>query len=291
MLNKPKNKDEENIIVKKIEGPSVDDEYTFEEESATYFYEEPKQNPIKMILLVSGGIIVGVLGYLGFSMLNQKENSLALKDEISVPKVIIKTEEVTEITVEKESNQRYLETLAIPIKVEEKNRFEKKEIVISSPKKEAKSLQIEETHKRIESVVAVEKLVVKSNKIKKVVSQEVYYEKIKPRIVSIKKGDTLATIAKRFYGDITDYNRIVRANSRLKSAKTSLHLGEKIVIPRKDKKTRRRYIIVQKGNTMALLSEKFYGDINKVSKIIRANYKIKNRHSLLHLGQKVYLPR
>jgi len=118
----------------------------------------------------------------------------------------------------------------------------------------------------------------------------VFYEKIKPRHYTVRKHDSLATIAKRFYGDPFDYKRIVRANRRIRSSKTALHLGEKLLIPRKDGKQSRRYIIVEHGDTLARLAKRFYGDSNKINKIIHANYKIKNSHSMLHIGQKVYLP-
>ena len=98
-------------------------------------------------------------------------------------------------------------------------------------------------------------------------------------------------LAKRFYGNEMEYKRIIRANRRIKSEKTALHVGEKLIIPRKDNKRRRRYIIVEKGNTLALIAKKFYGDERAVSRIIRANYKIKSSRSLLRLGQKVYVPR
>ena len=120
--------------------------------------------------------------------------------------------------------------------------------------------------------------------------QTFQYETIKPRYYHVRKKDTLATIAKKFYGKASDYKRIIRANRRIRSAKTSLRLGEKLLIPRKDGKKIRRYTIVEKGNTLALLAKKFYGDKTKIKKIIRANYKIKNAHSTLHIGQKVYLP-
>jgi len=121
--------------------------------------------------------------------------------------------------------------------------------------------------------------------------QTFQYETIKPRYYTVRKKDTLATIAKKFYGKASNYKRIVRANRRIRSAKTSLRLGEKLLIPRKDGKKIRRYTIVEKGNTLALLAKKFYGDKTKIKKIIRANYKIKNAHSTLHIGQKVYLPK
>jgi len=88
-----------------------------------------------------------------------------------------------------------------------------------------------------------------------------------------------------------DYKRIIRANSQIRSKKRSLHFGEKIIIPRKDNKTTRRFIIVEKGDTLASISKRIYGSGDKILKIVRANYRIKSKRSTLHIGQKVYVPK
>lgn len=121
-------------------------------------------------------------------------------------------------------------------------------------------------------------------------SRSAHYEMIKPRYYKVRTGDTLATIAKRFYGNTSKYRGIVRANQRLRSSKTALRLGEKLLIPRTDGKTTRRYILVEKGDSLALLAKEFYGDKNEFKRIIRANYRIKNANSTLRIGQKIYLP-
>jgi len=50
------------------------------------------------------------------------------------------------------------------------------------------------------------------------------------RFVIIKDGDTLAKVAKRFYGNSMKYQKIIDANQKLKESET-LYIGQKINIP------------------------------------------------------------
>ena len=113
----------------------------------------------------------------------------------------------------------------------------------------------------------------------------------KTRVVIIKKGDTLNIIAQRYYGNSTEFKRIIRANKNIRSAKTSLKLGQKIIVPYLPKNKRRRFVTAKKGYSLAYISKKFYGNIKEIEKIVKANPNIKNQNSTLHIGQKVYVPR
>ena len=347
---------EENIIVKKIEGPSVDDEYAFFEEYSYYEDEEPHRSKLKLLflsliaLLVGGGAFyltqnrellqndkVTTSTVEKESKIEPTDNNLEEEKRSSTPlePKPIEVEQSTpkekksssivvqksEPKVEKEPSTHYIEELAMPTVVE-KEKVVKKERKIEEPKSkkvvkinsqeseiatkenEIKKLKVaniqEVKEEKVKSVVTKPKVykrvTAKKQKIKKVIVKKrkptliAHYEKIKPRIIRVKKGDTLVLLAKRFYGNEREYKRIVRANRRIKSSKTALRLGEKLVIPRKDNKTKRRYIIVEKGNTLAMIAKKFYGDEKAVYKIVRANSKIKSSRSMLHIGQKVYVP-
>ena len=342
---------EENIIVKKIEGPSVDDEYAFFEEDSYYEDEEPHRSKLKLLflsliaLLVGGGAFyltqnrellqndkVTTSTVEKESKIEPTDNNLEEEKRSSTPlePKPIEVEQSTpkekksssivvqksEPKVEKEPSTHYIEELAMPTVVEKERKIEEpksKKVVkinsqeseIETKENEIKTLKVaniqevkEEKVKRVVTKPEVHKKVTpKKPKVKKVIVKKrkptlvAHYEKIKPRIIRVKKGDSLVVLAKRFYGDEKEYKRIVRANRRIKSAKTSLRLGEKLVIPRKDNKTKRRYIIVEKGNTLVMIAKKFYGDERAVSKIVLANAKIRSSHSLLHVGQKVYVPR
>ena len=337
---------EENIIVKKIEGPSVDDEYEFTNIDSYYEEEEEesKRSKIKVILPLMALLVGGGAFYMmqngnkpekieniatstvervakAPETVSMPIKEVVTKKEDKKPPVIVKKSEPDE----KEASTRYIEALAMPIVVEkEREKIEtvakpsqiEKVATVAKNKREKVSKKAEEENvavvikpkveevvpKKVEkenvAVVTQPKEVTHKNpKIKKLLVKKrkpsliARYEKIKPHIIRVKKGDSLAILAKRFYGNEREYKRIVRANRRIRGKKTSLRLGEKLIIPRKDNKTRRRYIIVEKGNTLAMIAKKFYGDEKAVSKIVRANRKIKSSRSLLHIGQKVYVPR
>ena len=270
----------------------------------------PSKKPILSLLAIS---TIGVIGYLGFTGLekeskSQPSNSTIVKTDTNHTKTVLKStkEEPTKIVEPpKEENNYYIEALAIPKKPIE---IEKKQpLLVSTPtvpieKKEPVALvspiEVSEPIVKVIKTIQPEKIepkeIVATEVIKKVKKEQpsiIKYETIKPRILTVRAGDTLASISKRFYGNPMEFKRIIRANRRLKSQKTALRLGEKIVIPRKDKKKTRRFIIVKKGNTLASISRKVYGNSDKILKIVRANYKIKSKNSTLRLGQKVYVPR
>ena len=121
--------------------------------------------------------------------------------------------------------------------------------------------------------------------------KRVKYKPKKARIVTIRKGDTLASLAEKFYGNAMDFKHIIYANSSIKNSKSRLYLGRKIKIPYLKRHKSRKFVIVRRGHTLASISKKFYGNVNKIQDIVRANYKLKNQNSTLQLGQKIYLPK
>ena len=219
----------------------------------------------------------------------------AYKAEAKEPEV---KEDVKEIVKEPVVKEDIEEIVNKPVVKEEKEIEKKIDDVPAStiktiePISIPKDIKIESKKKKEEKIVVVKKKeIIKKNKIvQKKKIDIIKYEPIKPRIIRVRRGESLASIAKRFYGNDMDFRRIIRANSRIRSSKTHLRFGEKIIIPRKDNKTRRRYVIVKKGYTLAYIAKKVYGSRDKISKIVRANYKIKSRNSTLRLGQKVYVP-
>ena len=325
MMSGSNSNQEENIIVKKIEGPSVDEEYQViaTEDNRYYEEEEPqKKSKIKVVLPIIALLVGGGAFYVMQNKDKLEENgkvvnstvetttkvseATPIKKPIEEKLVMSKEEEnhpvivtKSEPKVEKKAPTHYIEALAMPTVVEKAKEIEKvakSQIEKATPKKVENIVVVTEAEPQVREVV-YEKIVQKKPKIKRVLVQKrkptlvTHYEKIKPKIIHVRKGDTLLILAKRFYGNERDYKKIVRANRRIRSKKTTLRLGEKLIIPRKDNKTRRRYIIVEKGNTLAMIAKKFYGDERAISKIIRANHRIKSRRSMLRLGQKVYVPR
>ncbi|CAA6804192.1 MAG: Unknown protein [uncultured Sulfurovum sp.] len=169
---------------------------------------------------------------------------------------------------------------------------------VASKKTEEKEItpvieKVVEKPKVIVQKAIPEKIVAKKTIPKKVVEKKIKSTivKRKPRIITIKKGDTLNLIAQRYYGNSMDFKRIIRANKSLRSAKSSLKLGQKIIVPYLPKNKTRRFVTVKSGYSLAYISKKFYGTIGKVQRIVDANPDIKNKKSTLRIGQKVYVPR
>jgi len=197
-------------------------------------------------------------------------------------------------------------------KDEEKQPLLKEKVQIEETKApEIKKIEITELEKIEQEIKKVETEAIPVVKKKRIVHEEkiakrervvipqrtkkprhiVRYEAIRPRLRTIKRGDTLRSISKRFYGDPKYYKKLIRANPRIRNSRSSLHLGEKIIIPRKDNKRRRRFILVKRGDTLASISRNIYHTIDKIPTIVRANYRIKSKYSTLRPGQKIYIPR
>ena len=58
----------------------------------------------------------------------------------------------------------------------------------------------------------------------------------------------------------------------------------------KDKLTQKRVIVVQKGDTLASLSKKYYGSAMNYKEIVASNSKISRDSGLIYVGQKIVLP-
>ena len=54
---------------------------------------------------------------------------------------------------------------------------------------------------------------------------------IKSRVVVVKKGDTLASLSKKFYGNSLKYKKIIASNSNLFQNSNTIYEGQKIKLP------------------------------------------------------------
>jgi nucleoid-associated protein YgaU len=355
-------------IVKPLKGPNdeetYNDDFNVEEDSLK---EQVKEEPkgFKKIYLIVVLMLVAILGYFGFNFWQQSEtskpeiapllaspiknenNSSAKEDEVkdlstlaSVAPEIKKVQEETPpvVTQDNQEKEKHLNTpTSVMQKVEKaseeippvvtestKEKQEKvlsKEVIQETPtqekvavkqdnlveKTEPKPNKIEPLEIKLTEVKLVEtpKPVIEKPKVVKAKTVKKKNPSKKPRIVTVKKGDTLAIIAKKYYGNSMDFKHIVRANPKIKSHKTPLKIGQKLVIPHASKtktsKTKTvkkktpskkpRVVTVKKGYSLAYISKKYYGNTNQVKRIVAANPKIKNENTTLKIGQKIYLPR
>jgi len=340
-------------IVKRLEGSEPEEvDYEFEEHCRQ---EEEKENKHKKntILTIFGIALIAILGYVGFNFLEKDEfskptiESIESNQTVTNPnttpkehetnkqkiepkiiekvKTIVKEKKVLPKVIEKKLTQEtpvvstYTEVLAQAIEPKnfEEDYVEKLEAEalnlkpkkIELPKQKTENVKTsnsvimkqDKSHNRItfyseeptKQTVKIQQPVMEKPKV---VKRKVI--KNKRRVITVKKGDTLAIISQRYYGNSMKFKAIVSANKRLKTSSTSLKLGEKLIIPtlkksQKKKVThkKRRYITIKKGYSLAYISKKFYGSVNEIQKIVSANKEIKNSKSTLHIGQKVYIPR
>ena len=293
-----------------------------------YYEEEDSKNIIKPIVSV---IAVGVIGYFGFNYLQQdtkkdivqpnitKEitDTQTVKEDVNInneennkpetkPKEIIKSQIIPTPVVEK-VEEKVVEEEKVKEKVLKEEKVEEKVTAIEKiePKVISTPTPVTKEVSKIENIDEMKAKVIKTlvqkskhKGIRKKVEKHKKTKKPQYRVVTVKKGDTLASISKRFYGNPMEFKRIIRANRDIKRASTRLRLGQKIIVPiiqSKSKKkkvvTKRRMVTVRKGDTLAIIAKRFYGDSSKYKKIVNANYKIKNEHTPLHIGQKIYVPR
>jgi nucleoid-associated protein YgaU len=106
----------------------------------------------------------------------------------------------------------------------------------------------------------------------------------------IKKGDTLSSLAKRFYGDDLKWKAIYEANREVITNPNFVPVGKEISIPPVetaekltvlDQPARTTYI-VQKGDTLTKIAERHYGDPTRWKDIFEANKgKISDKDTVL----------
>jgi len=286
----------------------------YEREKRLAYGEEENSRGKLLIALFSAGAI-GVVGYLGFNYLNSDKKSepqnvnmlenrnstMKKKGSVDVENVIEANEKnvIVEISTPTPTRKPTPTEQTTPINSKQKEMIES--VIKTLKEKKAKeatptpakiiesvedSLQKDTIQPKIEEPIVKKESKIVTDKIKKEKPKKPKY-----RVITVKKGDTLASISEKFYGNPMEFNRIIRANRDLKRGSTHLHLGQKLIIPLLDTKNSRRMVVVRKGDTLASIAKRFYGDSSKFQKIIDANYKIKDEHTPLHIGQKIYVPR
>lgn len=130
----------------------------------------------------------------------------------------------------------------------------------------------------------------------------------KPKIHTVKAGDTLASIAKLYYGSESKWKIIQEANKEKVPDETKLRIGVKLTIPPlKDQKsgtlpatvstsdqsagtTAKRTHTVAADETLSSISEKYYGSPNEWQRIYQANRSILSNPNRLQRGMVLVIP-
>ncbi|MEA1879901.1 MAG: LysM peptidoglycan-binding domain-containing protein [Campylobacterota bacterium] len=201
-----------------------------------------------------GLLALGVAGYLGYTMYpspeitpfqNQNTKQKILVESIKIEKKALAT--LSEKVVTRDKSE-----VVEPFVVQNTNTA----LVELSSKKEINTKDIDEKKKQIADVMPKEKISKKEviekgkpysiekkefqeNKNDKEpsdthitpIKKEIATNVNKMRIIVVKKGDTLGSLALKAYGNVMDYPKIIAANSDTLGDSKKLFVGQKIKIP------------------------------------------------------------
>lgn len=179
------------------------DEYTAATEYASInTYDENKKSYKLGIFNLFLLTTIGVMGYVGFDSFTDKSSF--------VEKMNILT--ATEKMVEPNTDSEYLDLLS-SMDVDNLDAVNKQvsltdalnDVVNSSDSKDDSSY-IKNIAKEIEAVKNVE-------------------------TITVQKGDTLASLSEKYYGDAKAFDKIILANNTLTSESSTIYVGQKIYLP------------------------------------------------------------
>jgi len=122
-----------------------------------------------------------------------------------------------------------------------------------------------------------------------------------PRTYVVAAGDTFIGIAEKVYGDKTRWQEIFEANRKQVSDPSRLAVGQRLIIPsvvKSELKAEKSLLpsvgslshVVQRGDTLYKLAEKYYGDGSHWEDIHAANRKAIPNPNRLELGQRLVIP-
>jgi len=152
----------------------------------------------------------------------------------------------------------------------------------------------------------------------------------RPRIYTVSQGDSLASIAKRFYGDELgnkkiNVDRIYKANRKILSSPDSIYIGQKLIIPvlsdrgtntgqpekvltgeqfqsvesigarhnikiQKQTSTKSRYYIAKEGDSLWKIAAAQLGNGDRYTEIIDLNKSVLKDEDYLAVGMRLTLP-
>ncbi len=126
-------------------------------------------------------------------------------------------------------------------------------------------------------------------------------EAAQPKTYVVAAGDTFIGIAEKVYGDRTKWQVIFEANRKQVPDPGRLPVGQKLVIPPLPKSALKvekplpraagdLSHVVQRGDTLYKLAEKYYGDGSLWKEIHEANKKSIPNPDRLELGQRLVIP-
>ena len=184
--------------------------------------------------LVSMVLLAGI-AYVGFNYYTKTSNSEALVVE---KKVVAKIESKSDLVVSvntktNHSEEEYLNALK---SIESELKEEREPLNLDPAKQMNLSIAmndlVEETSstdnttyaKELTKEIGVEKV----NSSTKIAKNSI---KEKARKIVVKKGDTLEGLSNKYYGDSTNYKRIIASNENLHTTDDTIYAGQTILLP------------------------------------------------------------
>ncbi|MFQ6113741.1 MAG: LysM peptidoglycan-binding domain-containing protein [bacterium] len=104
----------------------------------------------------------------------------------------------------------------------------------------------------------------------------------------VEAGDWLSKIAKKLYGDAMKYTEIFEANRKIIKDPNFIFSGQRLQIP--PVKQDDEYYAVQRGDWLSKIARKFYGDVQKYTRIFEANREIIHDPDLIYPGERLRIP-
>ncbi len=199
----------------------IKDEYIKESESASINQHNDNNSNLflKSLFIVS---TIGVIGYFGFNYINSNEN-VPKKSKVMGVSHINPNETTIQTPLAEKDNSHIRDNIKdIVNNYEESIKVQYEKNKPQDISNELNNMVDSFYNKKASIPIELSGMV-----------DEFYKEdskESKNRVITVKKGDTLALIAQRFYGNAMKYPKIVDANRELKKSKT-LYIGQKINIP------------------------------------------------------------
>lgn len=104
---------------------------------------------------------------------------------------------------------------------------------------------------------------------------------------TVKKGDTIKSIAKKYFGANSKWKQIYQVNQDVVSPSLKLKAGQKLVLP---VPVVCRIYAVKKGDTLEKIAKKFYGRSSKWEKIYNANKNKVSAAKKVKAGVNLFIP-
>ena len=218
-----------------------EDDYTQATQYASINNPDGRSRLNGKVILFNLVAVFGVMGYLGFDYF-QNESDTLKKTEVSnvnynSDNYILSQDSlpssVSSTDTEEDQSQSDSELAEILNGVDVDN------LKDDVPVKSAKTVDISNLSKEISRIVdsldARDEFSIYTEAIRKEIEPESVSQTkritIPERLITVRKGDTLATLSKKYYGNSNDFTKIIDGNAELTEESHTIFVGQSIRIP------------------------------------------------------------